>query len=82
MALKPTEIFQSVWTKGTISQEYKDAAIIHLYKRRGHRQSYKNYWGISLLSVGSKILIRILLNTLNKCSCLRVSVASGKDAGL
>lgn len=37
MALKLTEFFQSMWTQGTISQEYKDASVVHLYKWKGNR---------------------------------------------
>ena len=45
---------------------YKDASIIHLYKRKGNKQSCDNHRGISLLSIAGKILARILLNRLSK----------------
>ena len=45
-------------------QELKDAAIVHLYKRKGNRQSCDNHRGISLLSIAGKILARVLLNRL------------------
>ena len=48
----------------TIPQEYKDATIIHLYKRKGNRQDCNNHRGISLLSIAGKILTRLLLNCL------------------
>lgn len=38
MALKLTEFFQSVWTQGTITQDYKNASIIHLWKWKGKKQ--------------------------------------------
>ena len=61
---KLTKLFQSFWTQGTIPQELKDASIIHLYKRKGSRQSCDNHRGISLLSIAGKILARVLLNRL------------------
>ena len=47
-----------------VPQDFKDASIIHLYKRKGNRQSCDNHRGISLLSIAGKILARILLNRL------------------
>ena len=49
MAEKLTELFQCMWRKEAIPQEFKIASIIHLYKRRGHSQVCDNYRGISLL---------------------------------
>ena len=62
---KLTDLFQSLWTLEAVPQEFKDAFIIHLYKRKGNRQSCDNHRGISLLSIAGKILARILLNRLN-----------------
>jgi hypothetical protein len=58
------ELFLSFWEKGTLPQEFKDASIVHLYKRKGNRQSCDNHRGISLLSIAGKILARLLLNRL------------------
>ena len=62
-----------------VPQELKDASIIHLYKKKGNRQSCDNHCGISLLSIAEKILARVLLSrlqsTLKKVYFLRVSVA-------
>ena len=46
-------------------QDFKDASLIHLYKRRGNPQVCDNHRGISLLSIAGKILAKILLNRLN-----------------
>ena len=46
-------------------QDFIDAFIIHLYKRKGNRQVCDNHRGISLLSIAGKILARVLLNRLN-----------------
>ena len=53
-----------MWRKEAIPQDFKDASIIHLYKRKGNPQVCDNR-GISLLSIAGKILAKILLNRLN-----------------
>ena len=45
-------------------QDFKDALIVHIYKRKGDRAVYDNHQGISLSSVSGKVLARILLNRL------------------
>ena len=65
MAEKLTELFHCMWRKEAIPQEFKDASIIHLYKRKGNPQVSDNHRGISLLSIAGKILVNILLNRLN-----------------
>ena len=57
---KLTELFQCMWRKEAVPQDFKDASIIHLYKRKGNPQVCDNHRGISLLSTG-----KILLNRLN-----------------
>ena len=61
---KLTELLQAMWLQEAIPQEFKDASIIHLYKRKGNRQSCDNHRGISLLVIAGKILARVLLNRL------------------
>ena len=63
---KLTELFCEMWNQERIPQELKDASIIHLYKKKGNRQSCDNHRGISLLSIAGKILARVLLNRLQK----------------
>nr|VZI50622.1 unnamed protein product [Spirometra erinaceieuropaei] len=46
-------------------QDFKDATIVYLYKRKGNRQVCDNHRGISLLNIAGKIFARILLNRLN-----------------
>ena len=62
---KLTVLFQCMWRKEAIPQDFKDASIIHLYKRKGSPQVCDNHRGISLLSIAGKILAKILLNRLN-----------------
>ncbi|BHF75263.1 hypothetical protein SprV_0501835900 [Sparganum proliferum] len=60
-----TALFQEMWHQGEVPQDFKDATIVHLYKRKGNRQMCDNHRGISLLNIAGKIFIRILLNRLN-----------------
>ena len=66
VAEKLTELFHIMWRKEAIPQEFKDATIIHLFKRKGNPQVCDNHRGISLLSVAGKVLARVLLNRLNE----------------
>ena len=67
VAEKLTELFHIMWRKEAISQEFKDATIIHLFKRKGNPQVCDNHRGISLLTIAGKILARVLLlNRLNE----------------
>ena len=45
--------------------DFKDASIIHLFKRKDNPQVCDNHRGISLLPIAGKILAKILLNRLN-----------------
>nr|VZI48306.1 unnamed protein product [Spirometra erinaceieuropaei] len=60
-----TALFQEMWRQGEVPQDFKDATIVHLYKRKGNRQVCDNHRGISLLNIVGKIFARILLNRLN-----------------
>ena len=52
MAEKLTELFHCMWRKEAIPQEFKDASITHLYKRKGNPQVCDN----SLLSIAGRVL--------------------------
>ncbi|VDM02689.1 unnamed protein product [Schistocephalus solidus] len=60
-----TTLFQDMWSQGQVPQDFKDATIVHLYKRKGNWQLCDNHRGISLLNIAGKIFTRILLNRLN-----------------
>nr|VZI25879.1 unnamed protein product [Spirometra erinaceieuropaei] len=60
-----TALFQEMWRQGEVPQDFKDATIVHLYKRKGNRQVCDNHRGISLLNIAGKIFARIILNRLN-----------------
>ena len=55
-----TEVIQQVWWSGKIPQEWKDATLIPVHKKRA-RNECDNYRGISLLSVPGKVLALVLL---------------------
>ena len=59
MAEKLTELFQCMWRKEAIPEDFKDASIIHLYKRKGNPQVCDNHRD-SLLSIAGKILAKML----------------------
>ncbi|KAJ1135548.1 hypothetical protein NDU88_001987 [Pleurodeles waltl] len=63
---KLTKLFQTMLQQEAIPQELKDAAIVHIYKRKGNRQACDNHREISLLVIAGKILARVLLNRLNQ----------------
>ena len=68
MAEKLTQLFQCMWRKEAMPQDFKDASIIHLYngkERKGNPQVSDNHRGISLLSIAVKILAKNILNRLN-----------------
>ena len=50
VAEKLKELFQCMWRKEAIPQDFKDASIIHLYKRKGNPQVCDNHRGISLIN--------------------------------
>ena len=60
------QLFHIMWRKEAIPQKFKDATIIHLFKRKGNPQVCDNHQGISLLSIAGKIPARVLLNRLNE----------------
>nr|VZI00464.1 unnamed protein product [Spirometra erinaceieuropaei] len=60
-----TALFQEMRRQGEVPQDFKDATIVHLYKRKGNRQVCDNHRDISLLNIAEKIFARILLNRLN-----------------
>ena len=66
IAKKMTEFFHIMWRKEAISQEFKDASIIHLFKWKGNPQLCDIHRGVSLLSIAGKVLARVLLNRLNE----------------
>ena len=65
MIKKLTSLFKSMWQKGVVPQDFKDASVVSLFKK-GKKSVCDNYRGISLLSTAGKILARIILNWANE----------------
>ena len=65
LARSLVRLFNVIWDSESVPQEFKDANIIHLYKRKGNRSCCDNHRGISLLATGGKILARIIANRLS-----------------
>ena len=61
---KLTSLFQEIWKAGQVPQDFKDAAVVHIYKRKGDITSCDNHRGISLLCIAGKVLARVILNRL------------------
>ena len=57
-----TDFLQVVWNNESVPQDWRDALMVVLYKRKGRKDDCKNCRGISLLSVVGKVLYRILLD--------------------
>lgn len=55
------KIITEVWQSKCCPQQWKDADIISIYKKKGDRAICGNSWGISLLSTSGKVLTKILL---------------------
>lgn len=66
LARKLTALLKLIWSKESVPQEFRDANIIHLYKRKGNRAQCDNHRGISLLATAGKILGRVILNKLTE----------------
>ncbi|CAH1259012.1 PKD1L3 [Branchiostoma lanceolatum] len=56
----------AAWNSGCVPQQWKDANLISIYKRKGDRATCSNSRGISLLSSAGKVLTRIMLLRLIK----------------
>ena len=74
-----------MWNQEHLPQEFRDATIVHIYKRKRNHQLCDNHRGISLLSKAGKVLACVLSivgsATWTKASFLRANVASVKVKG-
>ena len=65
MTEKLTELFQCMWRKEAIPQDFKDASIIHLYKRKGNPQVCDNH----KVSLSYQLLGRYWQNSIEPPEC-------------
>ena len=64
MAEKLTELFQCMWRKEAIPQDFNDTSIIHQYKRKENPQVCDDHRGFSLINCWEDA-VKIVLNRLN-----------------
>jgi len=50
------DLLEAIWSAAAFPQDFKDATIVHIYKRKGDRSCCGNHRGISLLLTAGKIL--------------------------
>ena len=76
------ELIQEVWRTGRVLQDWKDSTLTLLHKK--DRKEGTNYWKISLLSLPEKVLVLILLDSLQAVidPYQRFSVVFEKAVGL
>ena len=65
------KLFNDISDSRVVPQEFKDATIVKIYKRKGDKSICDNHRGISLLCIAGKILTRILLNTIDMICAAR-----------
>jgi hypothetical protein len=53
-----------VWCSGRALKAWKSALVVPLYKGKRSHQCIDNYWGISLLSIPSKVYVLLLMHHL------------------
>ena len=58
------KLFNTCLLGKTLSQDFKDALIVTIYKRKGDRADCGNHRGVSLLAIAGKVLAKIILNRL------------------
>ena len=57
-------LFNRCLLSGAVPQDFRDALIVTIYKRKGDRAECGNHRGISLLAIAGKVLPKIVLNRL------------------
>jgi hypothetical protein len=75
LAATMTDLFDKIWTVESVPKDFRDATIVHLYKRKGNRAVSDNHRGISLLATAGKLLTSVAESYLPRCF-LKVSVDS------
>ena len=61
-------LFNDCLKGGVLPQDFKDALIVTVYKKKGDRNECGNYRGISLLVIAGKILAKIILGRIKQIS--------------
>jgi len=56
--------FHNIWQQRAVPQDFKDALMVHIFKRKGDRHTCDDHRGIALLSIPGKILARVIASRL------------------
>ena len=79
------QLFTKIWNEESVPQDFKDATVVHIYKRKGDISSCDNHRGISLLSGAGKFypgfLLTGYLSTFLTTTCCR-KVSADFDQGV
>ena len=59
------KLCERTWDQEAVPRDFKDARIVHIFKRKGNRAYCDNHQGISLLSIAGKIIARVVLSRLS-----------------
>ena len=59
-------LFHALWQREELPSDFRDADIVHIYKRKGDIHLCDNRQGVALLSAAGKVFARVLLNRLLK----------------
>jgi len=65
---KLLELYNTCLEEMALLQNFKDALIVIIYKKKGERSECGNHRGISLLSIAGKMLAKIVLNRIRSIS--------------
>ena len=60
--------FNACFEQLALPQDFKDALIVTIYKKKGESNDCENHRGISLLSIAGKILAKMILNRIKLLS--------------
>lgn len=55
-------LYSIIWHSKEVPQDFKEAKIIHLYKRKGEHADYNDHRGISLLCTAGKVRARVIVS--------------------
>ena len=56
LAATMTDLFDKIWGTESVPKDFRDATIVHLYKRKGNKAVCDNHRGISLLVIAGSPL--------------------------
>ena len=58
------KLLAHIWEKEDVPQQFTDANVVTIWKRKGSKSDCNNYRGISLLAIAGKVLLKRLTSTI------------------